>query len=156
LSFFLEKYQQIFSLLIQNEVEFIVVGGYSVIFHGYHRTTGDLDIWLKPDNHNKKKLIQALDKFGFEPDSLNQVDQMNFSQPNAFRIGEEPEQIEFMTHISGLTFDEANSKKILANAYNLAIPFLHLDHLIISKMSTGRLKDLADVEELQKIKLFRK
>ena len=156
MNFFLEKYQQIFSSLIQNEVEFIVVGGYAVIYHGYHRTTGDLDIWLKPDNHNKKKFIQALEKLGFEKESINEVDQMDFNHPILLNIGEEPEKVEFMTFISGLTFESANEKKIITQSEKLEIPFLSLDHLLISKMSAGRYQDLADIENLQKVIKLRK
>jgi len=156
MSLILEKYHQILSLLIENEVEFIVVGGYAVILHGYIRTTGDLDIWLKPDNQNKANLIKALEKFGITSESRNQVANEDFQQPLAFNMGEFPEQIEFMTFISGLNFDEANENKIFTQIENQAIPFLNLDHLILSKMSAGRLKDLADVEELQKIIQFRK
>lgn len=151
MKFFLEKYQQIFSLLIQNEVDFIVVGGYAVIYYGYHRTTGDLDIWLKPDNQNKKKFILALEKLDFEKESINQVDRMDFTRPILLNIGEAPEKVELMTFVSGLTYEEANEKKIITQSEKLDIPFLSLDHLIISKMSAGRLQDLADIEKLQKV-----
>ena len=151
MNYFLEKHQQIFSLLIQNEVEFIVVGGYAVIFHGYHRTTGDLDIWLKPDNHNKMKFILALEKLGFEKESIIQVEQMDFTQPILLNIGVEPDKVEFMTFVSGLTFKEANEKKIITHSEKQDIPFLSLDDLIISKMNAGRLQDMADIEKLQKV-----
>ncbi len=57
MNLFIEKHQELIKLLISNNVEFIIIGGYSVIFHGYKRTTGDIDIWLNPTNENKKKLI---------------------------------------------------------------------------------------------------
>ena len=151
MNFFLAKHHQIFSLLIQNEVEFIVVGGYAVIYHGYHRTTGDLDIWLKPDNYNKNKFILTLEKLGYETESISQVGQMDFTQPILLNIGEEPDKVEFMTFVSGLIFEEANEKKIITQSEKLNIPFLSLDHLIISKMNAGRFQDLADIEKLQKV-----
>jgi hypothetical protein len=42
--------------LNHKEVEYILVGGYAVIYHGYNRTTGDLDIWVNPTSANYKKL----------------------------------------------------------------------------------------------------
>jgi len=53
-------HQQLIKKLLEARVEFIIIGGYSVIFHGYQRTTGDIDIWLKPDNTNKERLLPVL------------------------------------------------------------------------------------------------
>jgi hypothetical protein len=33
-----------------NKVEYLVVGGYAVNYHGYRRTAGDIDLWIKPEN----------------------------------------------------------------------------------------------------------
>jgi hypothetical protein len=65
-------------------------------------------------------------------------------------MGEEPEKAEFLTQISLVNFEEANERKVIAEIDGLTIPFLHLDDLIRSKFNTGRLKDKADIEELQK------
>jgi len=67
-------------------------------------------------------------------------------------MGEEPEKIDFITIINSVSFEEANSMKIFAEFEGLNIPFLHLNHLILSKMNTGRSKDKTDIEELQRIK----
>ena len=40
------NFEEILLVFNQNKVEFIIAGGYAVIFHGYGRTTGDLDIWV--------------------------------------------------------------------------------------------------------------
>jgi hypothetical protein len=100
--------------------------------------------------------VDILEKLGFESESLKLIEQLDFNKPIAFHINDEPEKIEFMTRISGLTFEEAYNTKIYAHEGTLSVPFLNLDHLLISKMSTGRLKDLADVEELQKIRKEKK
>lgn len=50
--------------LNQEKVEYLLVGGYAVIFHGYNRTTGDLDIWINPTPDNYNKLVKAFSVFG--------------------------------------------------------------------------------------------
>ncbi len=57
MNLFIEQHQDLLKKLLEAKVDFIIIGGYSVIFHGYKRTTGDIDIWLKPDNTNKEKLL---------------------------------------------------------------------------------------------------
>lgn len=151
MNLFLDTHLELIQLLIQRRVDFIIIGGYAVIYHGYHRTTGDVDIWLKPDNENKSKLIKALEDYGIESTSLRILELMNFEKHQAIQIGNEPDKIEFLTHIQGVKFEEADRQKITAEIDHLPVPFLHLHHLILSKLSTGRLKDQADIEELQKI-----
>ena len=151
MNLFIELHQQLIKELLDGGVEFIIIGGYSVIFHGYERTTGDIDIWLKPDNANKTKLIATLGQFGLEQAYLREISHIDFSKHFAFNIGKEPEKIDFITRINLVEYEEADKMKIVADMEGVMIPFLHLNHLILSKINTGRLKDQADIEELQKV-----
>ena len=151
MNLFLDHHLEFISLLLKHEVEFIVIGGYAVIFHGYHRTTGDVDLWVKPSNENKLKLLNALTAFDVDQSALQELGKHDFEKHLAFHIGNEPEKIEFLTHISGLTYEEADVAKTIADIDDLNIPFLGLHHLVLSKMATGRLRDHADIEELQRI-----
>ena len=151
MNLFIELHQNLIKMLLDAKVDFIIIGGYSVIFHGYKRTTGDIDIWLKPNNDNKKKLLIVLQQFGFEEDDLARVDTLNFTEHNVFSIGEQPEKIDFLTHISMVKYEDADKQKIEAEMDGLIIPFLHLNHLVLSKINTGRPKDKADVDMLQLI-----
>lgn len=138
--------------LLKNDVHFIVVGGYAVNFHGFRRTTGDIDLWIKPDNlKNKTNLINCFRKLLIEEDILKGIKELDFSTPVVFIDGEEPFKIDFMTFVSGVTFDEAWEQKIIANLDGLNIPFIHFNHLILTKISTGRPKDSIDIDQLQKI-----
>lgn len=141
---------------IKHKVQFLVVGGYAVNFYGFRRTTGDIDLWIKPDNENKLQIIQVLNDLGIEKSVINQIEKMDFTKHIVFSDGEEPFKIDFMTYISGVNFDEADSKKNMAEIDALNIPFIHLNHLVISKIGTGRPKDSMDVQELQKIDDIRK
>ncbi len=146
-----ETHTKYVTQLIQHNVDFIIVGGYSVIFHGYIRTTGDLDIWLRPDNDNKKNLVLSLKRCNISGDSLELLSRKDFSKSLAFHFGSPPQRIEFLTHISGLDYEKAKQDCEYLNSGNIRFPFLGLKDLIVNKLTSSRLKDKADVEELQKI-----
>lgn len=152
MNLFIETHRAWIKKLLDAGVRFIVVGGYSVVFHGYKRTTGDIDLWLKPDNENKIKLIEAISNSGFEEEDLEQLAGFDFTKHLVFSIGEEPERIDFLTYISQVSYDEADEQKVIADVDGLQVPFIHLNHLILSKTNTGRTKDKADIEMLQELR----
>ena len=151
MNIFLEEHQNILSNLMLNNVEYLLIGGYAVIFHGYPRSTGDMDIWVRPSNENKILLISALRDSGYDPIDLIQLNDMNFVEHFAFSLGTEPQKIEFINYINLVSFDEAFHNKVIFDFEGLTIPFINIRELILSKINTGRKKDEADVEELQKI-----
>ena len=148
MNLFVKRHQLLLEQLLNAQVDFIIIGGYSVIFHGYERTTGDVDIWLKPDNNNKRKLLPVLEDIGMDVTALEDV---NFSEHFVFSIWEKPQKVDFITIISLVTYEEADKLKIIADCDGLQIPFLHLSHLVLSKINTGRPQDTADIDQLQKI-----
>jgi predicted nucleotidyltransferase len=138
--------------LNQNEVEYLVVGGYAVNYHGYRRTTGDIDLWIKPENGiNKDRILLCLMNLGVSQEMIDQLRKLDFSKPVVFVDGVEPYKIDFMTNISGVKFEEAFNEKLISELDGIPIPFIQLNHLILSKITTGRLKDKMDVDELQRI-----
>jgi len=87
--------------LLKKEVEFIVVGGYAVNYYGFRRTTGDIDIWIKPDNFiTKPKLIDAYKEIGISEKSLEGIKNLDFSKTLVFKDGQVPYRIDFLTEIS--------------------------------------------------------
>jgi hypothetical protein len=137
--------------LLNHKVEYLLIGGYAVIYYGYERTTADMDLWLRPNNDNKNILIEALREFGIIEEDLKKLSLVDFTLANAFSIEEKPSRIDFLTAIQGVSYDEADVEKALFPIKNKHIPIIQYHHLITSKMLTGRSKDKADVEELQKI-----
>ena len=132
------NFEEILIAFNKHKVEYIIAGGYAVIFHGYGRTTGDLDLWIKPENKiNKDKIIQSLRNLNVNEDTLIQLNSLGFTTPIMFIDGEEPFKIDFMTSISGVDFNEAWGQKINAMLDGILIPFINLNHLIISKITTG-------------------
>ena len=151
-----EPHKEILRKLIQFNVEFILIGGYAVNFHGYNRATADMDIWLNPDNHNKLKFLDFLKAEGFDKESLDHITKTDFTKHAAFHIGEKPLQVDFLTIITGIDFSEAYREKQFLPFGDNDIPVIHLDHLIMSKITSTRTKDKLDVEELQKIMRLKK
>lgn len=152
----LEKHRQILFDLMEVKVDFLLVGGYAVIYHGYGRITGDMDIWVKPDNENKLKLIPVLEKHNISKEGIERIRKTDFTEVVIFHIGKSPEKIEFLTKIAGLKFDEAFSHHAMFQLKDRQVPVLHLNDLIANKLLSARLKDLADVDELQKIHKLKK
>ena len=115
-----------------------------------------MNIWLRPTNETRDKLVQLFLNDGFAPENINSLKELNFSEAHTFYMGTPPKRIDFLTFISGVDFDEAWEQKRLLPLENYQIPVLHLNHLILSKMSNDRIRDKADIEELQKIQAIKK
>lgn len=139
----------------KKQVNCILVGGYAVNYYGYNRVTGDMDIWLQPDNDNKKLLLVALQELGYDDEGLKIIDSWDFTKPQLFHIGNKPDLTDFMTHISGVNYETAKQNAIQAIIDGLNLHIIHLNNLIENKNATGRLKDLTDVEYLQKILMLK-
>jgi len=152
MNIFNELHQRFLFELLNHHVDFMVVGGLSVVFHGYLRTTGDMDLWIRPSNENKIKLLRVISQFGLSQDSIALLQTKDFTETLAFHFNKPPDKIEFLTHISGLKFDDAVKNCTYLAIGHWKIPFIGFEDLITNKISAKRLKDLADVEELQKIR----
>ena len=157
INIFVEEHQQILFALIKHKVNFILIGGYAVIHYGYDRNTGDMDIWLQTGNENRDKLIAALSDFGVIEEHLNTIKKMDFTNPlPVLFFGQTPRKIDFITKISNITFEEAIKEVNYINLEDVNVPVIHYNHLILSKLTSSRMKDKADIEELEKIHKYRK
>jgi hypothetical protein len=136
-------------LLTKHQVEFLLVGGYAVVLHGYIRSTGDMDLWIErtDDNYNKLKKVYLDFSAPIFPEE-------QFSNPtfNVWGIGVEPSKIEILTQVDGLQFNESYIKRKCFKVDKLQIPYIEFDDLIKNKLASGRYKDLADIEQLKKLK----
>lgn len=142
-----KDFKEFLALLSQQEVEYLVVGGYAVAFHGHPRYTGDIDIWINPTKTNAEKLIRAIEEFGFEVEPLKQVD---FEKETvAFHLGSPPIRIDIMNRISGIKFLDCYSRRIEMAMEGIKIYYISLPDLIANKRASGRHKDLGDIEQLQ-------
>ncbi len=145
-----EDYKEMLQLLLEERVDFIIVGAYALGAHGYPRATGDIDIWIKPDDNNSRKVYKALARFGAP---LDQIKISDFSMEGViFQIGVIPRRIDIISKIDGVTYHEANKDKMIVEVEGLKLPVISLDKLIKNKMSTGREKDELDIKTLRKKK----
>jgi predicted nucleotidyltransferase len=152
MNIFFEEHKDVLRQLFENQVNFILVGGFAVIYYGHNRVTGDMDIWLEPSNENKSKFISALDGLGFDSETQTEIANRDFREAQLFYFGNPPERTDFMTQISGVTYSESIEQAVTTNFDDLKLKVIHINHLIQNKKASGRLKDLADVEQLELIR----
>ena len=143
-----EDYKEMLENLLNEGVDFILVGAYALAAHGFPRATGDLDIWVNPDKNNSKKIYKALANFGAP---ISEISENEFSQPGLiFQIGVIPRRIDIITKIDAVDFSEAYAEKIVVEIEDLKVPVISKNLLIKNKMATGREKDILDAKLLMK------
>lgn len=135
-------------LLNSHQVEYLLIGGYAVCFHGYYRNTADIDFWVGVSPQNAKKLVQLIREFGFETPELSEA--LFLNKGRVVRMGVEPTRIEVLTEISGREFDAAYQQKIESTIDGIPVKIISREDLIANKLKSGRLKDLLDVQKLSK------
>jgi hypothetical protein len=141
-------FKEFFRLLRAHGVEYLVVGGWAVIYHGYPRATDDLDIWVAIAPANADRVVKVLSEFGFDVPELST--DLFLSGDQIVRMGVEPVRIEVMTTISGVQFEECYRERLETTLDNESVSLINLRHLRLNKKASGRLKDLSDLENLPK------
>ena len=137
--------------LCDANVEFLLVGGWAVILYGHVRATDDMDIFVRPTATNSHRVFAALEAFG-APMRAHAVTPGHFEREgDAYRFGIAPLKVEVLTKISGVSFDEALRDFKTFELEGYQIPYIGRAALIANKKSAGRHKDLADVEELERL-----
>jgi hypothetical protein len=135
--------------LNSKRVEFIVVGGHAVAFHGHPRYTGDIDIFIRQSPENVLRLIDAISAFGFTQLGLKAKDLLQTDV--MIQLGHPPNRIDLLTDIAGVEFEEAWAGRVAGGLDDLPVFFLDLKSLLKNKRAMGRDKDLADVNRLSEI-----
>ncbi len=130
------------------DVAYLMVGGYAVILHGRQRTTGDMDIWVKPTKENFALLMKAFREFGL-PAVIPLSDFLNPEVKDVFSFGRSPVAIDIMTQVKGLAFDECFAQASSFEDEGLSIRTININHLLEAKKAAGRHKDFDDIEHLQ-------
>jgi predicted nucleotidyltransferase len=145
-----KDFREFIELLNEHKVKYLVIGGYAVNFHGYPRYTKDIDFWLWMTKENIQNLIQVIQQFGFEDLNLGIEDFM--SPENIIQLGYEPYRIDLLVEVDGVNFEECFERRTEAELDGIDVKFLSLQDLITAKKKAGRLQDLADAEQLEKLK----
>jgi hypothetical protein len=143
---FSKDFKEFIQLLNKNQVEYLVVGGYAVGFHGYPRYTGDIDIWINPLKSNIYKMTSVLEEFGFLPQHFNINDFQ--IKDNIIRIGFPPNRIDMMVSIDGVNFEECYPNRVITDIDGTKVNFIGIKDLIKNKRTCDRTKDQIDLENL--------
>lgn len=150
-----KDFEDFVRLLNRHEVEYMVVGGYALAFHGKPRHTGDLDIWIGISELNATRMLQVLRDFGLTSLGFKKED---FLKPGyVTQIGYPPLRIDILNSIDGVEFKEAIQRKLRLEVENdFVINYIGLKDFVKNKQVTGRSQDLADIQEIKKIKPVKK
>ncbi len=127
-------------------VEYLLVGGYAVSYHGYPRTTGDMDIWISMDSENADKVVAVLQEFGFAVPELSR--DLFLRADQIVRMGTPPFRLEIFTTIPGVEFAECFSERVATQVDGVEVNLIDLEHLKVNKIASGRPKDIDDLQNL--------
>ena len=133
-------------LLNSHGVEYLIVGGYAVGYHGYPRATADMDIWIAVGEPNAEKAAMVLREFGMPKEAVSK--EMFLDRDKIIRMGVPPVRIEVITGASGVDFEECYTRREIIEIEGIPVNFISLEDLRANKRACGRYKDLEDLEHL--------
>ena len=140
-------FKEFIQSLSDNQVRYLVVGGYAVAFHGYPRYNKDLEIWIEVSHENAVRILKALEQFDFSSLHLNENDFLVEDQ--IIQLGYPPRRIDIITTLEAVEFNVCFEKRLPIDVDGVNVNFIDLGNLRKNKKATGRLQDLADLEKLE-------
>jgi hypothetical protein len=141
-----QDFRELLALFNAHAVEYVVVGAHALAFHGVPRYTGDLDVLVRPENTNARRILAALDEFGFASLGLTPED---FSQPGkVVQLGVAPVRVDIITSLTGVSWEDAFAGREAGTFGGLKVSYLGRKQFVQNKRAVGRKKDLADLEAL--------
>ncbi|MEA5451096.1 DUF6036 family nucleotidyltransferase [Leptolyngbya sp. CCNP1308] len=141
-----QDFKEFVQSLNDNQVRYLVIGGYAVAFHGYPRYTKDIDIWIEMTPENAANMLKALEQFGFAALNLQATDFLTPDQ--VIQLGYPPSHIDLITTPNGVDFATCFASRLEMVLDEIAVNFIDLENLKLNKRASGRLQDLADLENL--------
>jgi hypothetical protein len=141
-----KDFRELLALFNEHKVEYVIVGGYALAFHGAPRYTGDIDILIHPDTANAHRILAALDEFGFGSVDLTAAD---FQKPdNVIQLGVPPVRVDIITSLTGVSWEDVCLGRIQGKYADIPVHYIGREQFIANKRAVGRKKDLADIEAL--------
>ncbi len=142
-----KDFSEFIALLNKQAVEYLVIGGYAVAFHGHPRYTKDIDLWIGNSHANAFRLLAAIDEFGMGSLGLTANDLQTDGQ--VIQLGYPPNRIDLIVGIEGLDFGKAYNRRETVDMHGVTVHFAAKADLIAAKRIAGRHQDLADIENLE-------
>lgn len=143
---FPEDFRDFLRLLGKHGVEYLLIGGYAVGYHGFPRTTLDMDIWVAINPDNANRLVRVLKEFGFSPEEVSPT---LFESPEGIiRMGVPPLRLELLKEVDGVEFGSCFERRVVDTLDGIEVSIISLRDLRTNKAASARHKDLADLENL--------
>jgi hypothetical protein len=139
-------FKEFLQLLNAHQVEYLLVGGYAVGYHGYPRATVDMDIWIEKGPATAAKMVAVLQEFGFDVPNLSA--ELFLKEDQIVRMGVPPVRLKIFTSIPGVRFEECYAARVVGAIDGMNVNLINLRDLKVNKKASGRNKDLADLENL--------
>ncbi len=141
-------FKDFLNLLNENEVRYLLIGGYAVGYHGYPRATADMDVWISVDASTAERMVKVMMGFGFEEGAV--TSDVFLNKKGLIRMGIPPLRLEVLMQIEGVDFDECYERRVDGVVDGVGVKLISLMDLRKNKKAAGRLKDLSDLEHLPK------
>ena len=141
-------FQDFIKCFNRHKVRYVLVGGYAVIYHGYNRSTGDLDIFVEATVANYNRIVQAFEEFKMPVFDMTQSTFLNTESYEVFTFGVPPVSIDIITVLRGVTFDEAFTMSTNGLIDGITIRVLLKNGFLLAKKLSKRPKDLEDLHQL--------
>jgi len=139
-----EDFRDFLKLLNKHRVEYLLIGGYAVFYHGYPRATEDIDFWVAISPDNAQKLVQVMQDFGLS----NVTPELFLQEHQLTRIGFKPYRVKVLTTISGVQFETCYARRVVDTIDGIEVNIISIEDLKQNKKASGRLKDQDDVQNL--------
>lgn len=140
-------FKELLQLFLEEDVRFLLVGGYALGAHGYPRATKGMEVLVGAQKDNAARVMRALNRFGV---AMKDVTEMDFlSDKVTYRIGVAPQRVDIMTGIRGVSFQDAYQHRVTVIVEGIELQVLSLEDLITNKLASGRPQDLLDADTLK-------
>jgi len=143
-----EDLRQLLLAFNAHGVEYLVIGGWAVGFYSEPRSTKDIDLFIRSGVKNSEAVFLALADFGAPLAGLSPAD-FRDNPSSVFQLGYTPARADILQGIDWLDFDEAWPRRIELSLQGVPVHVVSAEDLIKSKLASGRLTDLADVEAIR-------
>ncbi len=144
-----KDYEDLLEFLNKHSVKYCIIGSYALAFHARPRYTKDIDILVENSIENARKILNALNEFGFGSLQLSEEDFTELGQ--IIQLGYEPVRVDLITSIKGMDFHKIWNNRVTGKFGLQEVFFIGVDDLISSKKISNRSQDQADLKMLQKV-----
>ena len=142
-------FTDLLNLFNDNNVKYLVIGGYAFIQYAEPRYTKDLDLWINTDAVNATAVFRALRDFGAP---LADMTEQDFAEEGYFyQMGVPPVRVDILMGIPGIDFESAWANRVEVDFDGLSVSFISKEDLITAKRASGRPQDLSDADLLDTV-----